>query len=258
MSLIVMAVHDTEENGRAAFTKKCLESLEDSDAINHRIIIVDNASCYESKAAIRNFKSSHCACEHIQLDSNIGTARAINLGIQQRKPGEHVIKIDNDVTFRRAYWWVEQLEEVVAREPKIGLVGLKRKDLWETPWHEVPSNRCELMMLPHEPGQRWILVEKSKHIMGTCCLHSSALLDKIGYMYQPGVYGYDDTLMSVRAICAGFITCFLSHIEIDHIDPGGTEYITWKQKEAGIYQREVIELMRQYASGEKSVYHDFY
>ena len=111
-------------------------------------------------------------------------------------------------------------------------------------------------MLPHEPGQRWIIVEKSKHIMGTCVLHSSALLDKIGYMYQPGVYGYDDTLMSCRAIVAGFITCFLSHIEIDHIDPGGTDYIGWKQKEAGIYQREVVQLMRDYQSGKLSTYYD--
>lgn len=267
-----MAVHDTEENGRSRFTERTLDCLSSTvDWRRHRLIIVDNDSCKKTKAIIKGFSAFVSGTdEHFQyfsvgpfqqvvlsLNENIGTARAINLGIKERQPGEHVIKIDNDVVIHQS-GWVEQLEECVAREPRIGQVGLKRKDLWETPWHEIPNNRCELMMLPHEPGQRWILVEKSKHIMGTCVLHSSALLDKIGYMYQPGVYGYDDTLMSCRASIAGFITCFLSHIEIDHIDPGGTDYIKWKQREAGEYQSEVVQLMKDYVSGEKSVYHEFY
>ena len=133
---------------------------------------------------------------------------------------------------------------------------MKRKDLWETPWHEIPSNRCELMMLPHKPGERWIIVEKSKHVMGTCVLHTAALIDKIGYLYQPSVYGYDDTLMSCRANVAGFITCFLSHIDIDHIDPGGTDYIQWKRDEAGIHQQEVLRLMKGYVDGSIGIYYD--
>lgn len=253
-----MAVHDTEENRRSEFTEKTMRSLMDTvNWDNNRLIVVNNGSTdlipLMDKLGYRVLPFIY----FIDLPFNIGTARAINLGIRERKPGEHVIKIDNDVVIHEP-GWVEKLQECVQREPQIGMVALKRKDLWETPWHEIPTNRCELMMLPHEPGQRWIIVEKSRHIMGTCCLHTSALLDKIGYMYQPGIYGFDDTLMTLRANVAGFITCFLSNIEIDHIDPGGTEYIEWKRREAGVYQKEAIELMKQYVSGEKSVYHEFY
>ena len=258
MALIAMAVHDTEENGRSEFTIDTIASISKTvDTDKNRIIIINNCSDWNVDIAAELLASGKNKPLVINLSENIGTARAINLAIQQRRPGEHVIKIDNDVVIHQK-GWVERLEECVEREPRIGQVGLKRKDLWETPWHEIPGNRCELMMLPHEPGQRWILVEKSRHIMGTCVLHSSALLDKVGYMYQPGVYGYDDTIMSCRANVAGFITCFLSHIEIDHIDPGGTDYIKWKQREAGVYQSEVLDLMKKYVSGEKPVYHEFY
>lgn len=253
-----MAVHDTEENGRSEFTRMTLDSLMITvDWNKNRLIVINNNSYGITKELISDRVRYNNSGNLITLPENIGTARAINIGIKQRKPGEHVIKIDNDVVIDRE-GWVEQLEEAVAREPKIGQIGLKRKDCWETTWHENPGNRSELIMLPHEPGQRWILVERVKHVIGTCVLHSSALLDKVGYLYQPGLYGYDDTLMSARANVAGFMTCFLSHIEIDHIDPGGTEYIDWKHREALAHQAGVHQLMQDYISGAKSIYYDYY
>jgi len=147
------------------------------------------------------------------------------------------------------------MEEAIRRNPLIGQVGLKRKDCWENPEHENPDYKSKLIMLPHTPGERWMVVEQAKHIMGTCVMHSAALLDKVGYLYQPSLYGYDDVLMSWRSNLAGFITCFLPHIDIDHIDPGGTEYCDWKRRESGEVTNQVIELVNQYISGEKSLYY---
>jgi hypothetical protein len=148
------------------------------------------------------------------------------------------------------------MEEAIEREPQIGICGLKRKDLWQHPGHPDRMYKSELIMLPHEPGQRWIIAEKTRDIMGTCTMFNSALLDKIGYLFQPSLYGYDDVLASLRSNKAGFINVFLTHINIDHIDPGGTEYIDWKHKESGKVTQEVIKIIDEYIAGTRSIYHE--
>ena len=97
-------------------------------------------------------------------------------------------------------------------------------------------------MLTHQNGQRWIIVEDVSGVMGTCVMHNYRLIDKIGGLMQPGLYGFDDTIMSIRSKLAGFKNCFLPHIEIDHIDTGGTEYTQWKRKYAGEQMKEFQEM----------------
>lgn len=256
MALISMAVHDTVENGRTAFTRRTLESLSDTvDFTKHRLFIVDNNSCEETKTLL------HLYCfglkpSIITNDKNIGTAEALNLAWKNRQPGEHCIKIDNDVVIHQS-GWVEQMEQAIERDLRIGQVGLKRKDCIESPHRAINDwYHSELVMLPHEPGQRWIVVEKANHIMGTCVMHSSALLDKVGYLKQPGLYGFDDCFMSLRSQLAGFYNCFLPHIEIDHIDPGGTDYQKWKEASAGKDMAQYNEDVQRYKSGELSVYYN--
>lgn len=263
MSLIALAVHDTEENGRSEMTEKTLESLITTvDFTKHRLFVIDNNSCQKTKDIYEKLitlwslnKLPFSKLEIIYNTENEGTAKAINKAWKQRKPGEHCVKIDNDVVIHYK-GWVEEMEEAIERQPILGQVGLKRKDCWENPEHEVEHYRSTLIMLPHKPGERWIVVEKSSHVMGTCVMHSSALLDKIGYLYQPGLYGYDDVLMSWRAYIAGFSCVFLPHINIDHIDPGGTEYCGWKQRHSGQYTDSVSALVDEYIAGTKSIYHE--
>lgn len=262
MALISMAVHDTEENGRTAFTRRTLDCLYDTVSIKHQIFIVDNNSCEETKELLLVFKnrcdnnSGTMPVNIITLPSNIGTAEALNLAWKYRLPGEHCIKIDNDVVIHQS-GWVEQMEEAIQRDPSIGQVGLKRKDCIESPHRDMNDwYHSELVMLPHIPGQRWIVVEEANHIMGTCVMHSSALLDKVGYLKQPGLYGFDDCFMSLRSQIAGFKNVFLPHIDIDHIDPGGTEYQKWKEQSAGKDMAQYNEDVQRYKSGELSVYYN--
>jgi hypothetical protein len=88
-------------------------------------------------------------------------------------------------------------------------------------------------MLPHYKGQRWIIVEDVAHVIGTCQMYNYRLIDKIGGMMQPGIYGFDDTLAAVRCKVSGFRNSFLPHIEIDHIDTGENPYQKEKERLAG-------------------------
>jgi GT2 family glycosyltransferase len=265
-AMIAMAVFDTEENQRTELTRQTLECIiETVDLVKHRLIVVDNNSCKATRSVYQWLLNYIVDTEYatgmqpnidiIDLPENVGTARAINQAWKLRRPGEHCIKMDNDIIINYP-GWVDEMEEAIGRDPNIGQVGLKRKDCWEWPGHESPDFKSELHMLPHIPGEPWQIVEKVKHVIGSCVMHNSALLDKVGYLYQPSLYGYDDVIMSHRTHLAGMYSCFLPHINIDHIDPGDTPYQSWKERHSGEQTQAVINLVHEMYNGTKPIYYE--
>jgi glycosyltransferase involved in cell wall biosynthesis len=253
MALIAMAVWDTDENGRTAYTARTLKSLLDTVNFDrHRVVIVDNGSCADTKRILDLYSGYH-GFTVITLPDNVGTAKAVNKGWELRKDGEHCVKMDNDVVIH-AKGWADQLENAIALDATIGIIGLKRKDCWESPTYPDEFYRSTLQMLPHVAGTPWVVVEKVRHVMGTCQMFNSALLDKIGYLYQPRLYGFDDCLAATRCEVAGFYNAFLPHIEIDHIDTGETAYQGWKHKHAGEDMGAFNTIRHQYQTGQRPVY----
>ena len=255
-SLIAMAVFDSIENKRSSYTRETLECLAETiHRKTDRLYVIDNASCEETKKILNWYKKTGIIDTLITLPENIGTARAINKAWKYRNPGDNCVKLDNDVLIY-SNDWIEQLEEAIKRDPQIGIVGLKRKDCEERPDSQNPWYKSELSFLPHTPGQSWIPFEEVQHVMGTCQMFSSSLLDKIGYLNQPGIYGFDDSLASFRARIAGFKVGFLPHIQIDHIDNFETPYWKVKQDLAGKDMDAYNKLCQEYLSGERSVYYE--
>lgn len=254
--LIACVTYDTPTNQRHLMTLKTILSLHDQvDWQKHRLIVVDNGSTDKRTLEFLLEYFGRQSSDVIFNQENIGTARAANMAWQLRFPGEHCCKMDNDVVIRYFAGWADDMEEVFRRDPSYGIIGLKRKDLAQRPDHPEKLWRSELVMLPHRPGERWLVVEESKDIVGTCTGFSSALLDKIGYLYQGNLlYGYDDTLACIRSLKAGFKNAFIPWIEIDHIDPGGTEFTTWKQKKATETHWAYQKWAREFETGARPVY----
>jgi cellulose synthase/poly-beta-1,6-N-acetylglucosamine synthase-like glycosyltransferase len=228
-----MAVYDTEENERTTLTRSTLASLEREVTWNwgrHRLMVSDNGSCEATQRVFEEY--DHIIERVYHNDKNLGTAAALNKLWRHREPGEVVCKIDNDVVVY-THDWPDRIELALEREPRMGICALKRKDLGEWPlWHH-SFYRSELEPLWHEPGEPWMVIEKVNYCMGTCQAFRPELLDKIGYLWQPGVYGFDDSLAAVRCDVAGFFSAFLLGIDIDHIDPGDNQYTEWKRQQAG-------------------------
>lgn len=243
--LIAMAVHDTTENGRTEYTRATLDRLIEQ---GHRPFVISNGSCAATTDYLRELP-----IRLIELPENIGTAKAINIAWQHRAPGQHCVKMDNDVLIHDPLW-LDRMIEAVTLEPTIGIVGLKRKDCWECPTHRDPFYQSTLDFLPHTPGHPWKVIEYVNHVMGTCQLYNSDLLDRIGYLYQPRLYGFDDALAAVRCQVAGFRSAFLPTIEIDHIDRGDTEYQGWKEKHAGEDMDEYARLRDAYKKGTRTIF----
>lgn len=264
MALIAMAVYDTVENKRSDYTRRTLQSLLKSVDLHrsqpHRLFIINNASCEETTQFLHKFEYDCIELHHLNVtiihsNVNLGTAGAINLAWKHRLPGENAIKMDNDVEFHYKNW-IGLMEEAISRDPKLGIIGLKRNDCWENVNHPNSFYKSELIQLPHNPGQHFIAVEKVNHVMGTCQMFSSALLDKIGYLYQPKLYGFDDSLAAVRCHVAGFYNAFLCNVYMDHIDAGDTPYQKWKETHASEQWKEYHELINGYRNGTKSIYYN--
>jgi GT2 family glycosyltransferase len=259
--LISMAVWDTEENQRTEMTRLTLKSLAQCvDWSRHRLFVSDNGSCQATQDLYRevftNEQVKVWKWVVIQNGKNLGTAGAVNRGWFHRQPGEHAVKMDNDVVVNQV-GWADVMEEVFRRDPSIGICGLKRKDIEERPDHENPNYKSTLHMTPHSPGEPWIVVEEVNHVIGTCQAYSSALLDKIGYLYQADWnYGFDDAFASLRAHIAGFKTVFVPHIDIDHIDRGHPDYTLSKHVEAGRVIGTYAQMVGEYVSGKKPIFYD--
>jgi GT2 family glycosyltransferase len=243
-AMIAMAVHDTEENQRAKYTKETIDTLINTvDLDYHRIVVVDNNSCEATKRCLNWFKS------HITViynTENLGTAKAINQAWSLRQPDEVLIKMDNDVVINN-YGWVEDMETAM-RLGSYGIVGLKRKDLMQSP-NAKDNWKTQLKMLPHEKGEAWIVVEESEDIMGTVQMFNPSLINKMGGLMQAGIYGFDDTLACIRAKLLGYKLAFLPHIDIDHIDVGGDDYTEWKRKYAADKTKEFYEIKQGLING---------
>lgn len=216
---------------RLEFTQRCIRAFFDTvDPATCDLWISDNGSTDGTLAWLDEAQAFAPSLHVIKNGENIGTARAINRVWKHREPGQHAAKIDNDAVMLRG-GWMEQMLEVFARIPSIGLLGLKRKDLMEKCRHPKdpaqPHDWFKSQLYETGEGQ---FIEVVHHVMGTCTVYQSAALDKIGFLYQMqdegNLYGFDDSLASVRLEKAGFESAFLRGYGVDHIDPGHN-YSAW-------------------------------
>jgi GT2 family glycosyltransferase len=244
-------VYDTDSNKRTDYTIQTYQSLvETTNSETTRIIFIDNDSCQRTKKFLSQIKNKNIYV--ITNNQNIGTAEAINLALKTRN-NEYCIKMDNDVVVNEL-GWVEKMIRCFEKDPKLGILGLKRVDLPNSPTSkEYPT---ELKFLPHELGEPWLIVEECKDIIGTCTMYSPKLIDKVGYLYQPSIYGFDDVLMCSRSILSGFYNAFYPSVEIQHIDDGKNPYTEWKRKYAGIYLPKIEGIIKEYTEGTRPIYYN--
>jgi len=226
-ALLAMCAYCTPENGKEKYLIQTLESLRATVNFDkHRLIVINNGMDVE--------------CLHqdwfklLEPGKNLGTAEGINLALRERENGEPFVKTDDDVEWLSSDW-VDDMVRVLCEHPEIGILGLKRDDVYG-----------ELI----EDGELlW-----NGDIMGTCTMFQPEMLERVGAMVQFSTYGYDDCIMSVRSEAAGFKNAFMKNIRIVNLDEGGTEFTEWKKREAGLYMTEASIYMDKIRNGEIDYY----
>ena len=252
--LIGIAVFDSVENKRTEYTKKTYESLiKTTDPKTTDIVFVNNASCKETVDFLNGINMPNIKVIHSK--ENVGTAEAINIAWKEADKETFCVKLDNDVTFKQI-GWAERMAECFTKDSYLGIVGLKRKDLPNEPISE--QYQTTLVYLRHKKGEPWLfenMVEYCDDLIGTCHMFNPKLLEQIGYLWQPGIYGFDDVLACTRSRLAGFRNAFYPSIEIEHLDDGNNPYIEWKKRYAGMYLPTIEKIEREYETGERPLYY---
>lgn len=262
-SRIVMAVYALEGSPKIGYAKRTLSNLLKVTNFNkHELFISDNGSCPEMIQWYDRFKSLYKKAKFkpenltISLNGeNLGTSGAVNLGIRDRKPGQFIIKMDDDMVIHTT-GWVDLMEDCMARYTKLGIAGVKRRELIQRPDHPEAQYQTKLIYLPHQRGLSWTTLELCNDIIGSTTMYHPDLLDACGYAFQPSNYGMDDVLWSIRSQMAGFTNAFIPEIKADHIDTGEGEFVMWKQKHAGEIMDEFIEIKEDYLAGVRDIYYD--
>lgn len=161
------------------------------------IVAVDNGSTDGATAILEQWESwGRITVE--SLEDNIGCPRALNLAIERhRRPGQPVVKVDNDVLIKTP-WWIESISDLVKDLTKQG-----RKVAMIGAWYDgVTAGRVA--------GHEWYLSQRlwnARIVIGHCVWHTGAFMDAVGYfdvLDDDHLYGFEDLLMSVKVRVMGW------------------------------------------------------
>lgn len=188
-------------------TQATLESLTATGAFDQaEVVVFDNGSDSRMVEWLMDWADEYPRRQSLILTSrNMGCPRALNHILKSyRRPGQHFIKVDNDVRLLTP-GWVEMLAGFLDAHPAVALAsawydelngghGRKQADLGS--WEQ------------HFP------------IVGHCAIHAGAFLDRAGFfdvLAPDHLYGFEDTLMCYRAAAAGGLCAVVKAVKLENL-----------------------------------------
>lgn len=107
-----------------SYTQRCLETLKSlTSHPNYRVIVVDNGSTDGSVDYLKSLDWVHL----ITNDENLGFTRGCNIGMQETRPDEDVVLMNNDIIVNDPAW-LDKLQQVAYSEASVGVVGTRLTD----------------------------------------------------------------------------------------------------------------------------------
>lgn len=182
-----------------AFTKDCIESIAKNTGGDYRIVVVDNASDYETRTYLEGLRSSgELPLVLMRNEDNLGFVKAVNQGMAF-SDADFVCLLNNDTVV--ASGWLEEMIAVANSSDGIGLVNPSSNNLGQRPEHGEPVERYAAKLVS----------EKGKYVelgaaIGFCMLIKRGVINKIGLMDE--IYGmgnFEDTDYSRKAVQAGYL-----------------------------------------------------
>ena len=181
-------------------TKDCVDSIiKNTDCLDYRLIIIDNASDEETKRYLESLKSSTSPRVFlVRNENNLGFVRAANQGMRLSE-APYVCLINNDTIAAKG--WLSEMIRIADSSANIGLVNPSSNNLGQRP---IKGESIETY------------AEKLKEYAGTfieigsaigfCMLIKKEVIKRIGVFDE--IYGmgnFEDTDFSRRAIKDGFL-----------------------------------------------------
>lgn len=235
---------------RLGFTQKTMASLSIAvHDIPYNMYVVDNGSTDGTQLWLMGQRDIPLRYETICYPDNKGTATAVNVAWGHRAEGQHCLKLDNDFVVQDKNWLWRALAILAAR-PDIGTVAVKWDGNPENPEHTNVIYKSKLSTAGQET------VEECLYPISPAMLVRGEVVDKIGGLIQPMLYGYDDLLYLHRVQKAGYKTVFMLNSHASHLDGeyGGatavSDYGKFKNEQAHRSADIFSRMVSAYDSGE--------
>ncbi len=136
VSILILA------HNKAAYTRRCLDSLFHSTLRPFQVVLVNNGSTDETGAVFEEFcKRAHAesiTAEVLSIPENVGAIEGRNRGMA-RLTGEYWVFLDNDVVVRTRSW-LERLRDALQADERLGVVGPKL--VYPLPPHAIQCAGC--------------------------------------------------------------------------------------------------------------------
>lgn len=199
--------------GRLNETKATLDTLEASITKDGpiKLVIIDNGSGPEMEDYLRSrpwkLDDVYVNC----LGQNVGCPKALNIALEHREQGQHVVKIDNDVE-TLTHGWVEKTADLIESYKEQGM----QLGLISAMYENIFRGRGAVKAPSHNGHG----VYSFSHAIGHALWHTGEFMDAVGHfdvLADDHLYGFEDNIMSVKAQALGIGICAWSGWQVKNI-----------------------------------------
>jgi len=199
----------------------------------HRLIIVDNASDFETIDYLEDLKeNTNHEIVLIKMQRNLSFVGAVNEGLKISN-APYVCMINNDTLAGRG--WLTELIEFAEKHPDVGLLNPLCKGHFE---RNLTVNNYADMVSSSGRGRYM----EMNQCQGCCMLVKKEVIDKIGNLdMRFDTVGFDDTDYSMRAHLAGYKSVCVHSSYVYHSEHGSFDKMGDRETIQSILEKRYFE-----------------
>jgi GT2 family glycosyltransferase len=205
-----------------ALTRRCLETLRETDLTGAEVLVVDNGSTDDTVSELPAFDWLRV----LRLPANVGFVRGNNAGIDAADPATDVVLLNNDLVFTQRDWLV-RLRECAHSSPDVGVVGCRLRlpdgKLLHAGTYLLPDTTWgqQIGALETDIGQ----FSRNREVEGivfACAYLKREVLDAVGKLSLEFESYFEDTDYCLRCQQAGLSTVLCGDVTLIHDEHGST------------------------------------
>ena len=207
-------------------TRRCLETLRETDLSDAEVLVVDNGSTDETARELRRYDWIRV----LRNSSNLGFVRGNNAGMNAADPASDIVLLNNDLEFHQADWLL-RLRHCAFSSPDHGVVGcrlrLPDQKLLHAGTYILPDSMWgqQTGSLERDIGQ-FTATREVEGIVFACAYIRREVIQKIGPLSEDFESYFEDTDYCFRAREAGFKVLMCGGVTLVHREHGSTEQVS--------------------------------
>lgn len=189
-----------------AYTRRCLETLRNTDHAAFHVVVVDNGSTDGTREYLDNLESVRV----IRNGSNLGFARANNIGIRSVPPGHDIVLLNNDTEIIQSDW-LTRMQQTAYERDDTGIVGcrlIRPNGMLQHAGAYMPLDTFwgQQIGAGEQDINQFSDDRETESVVFACVYLKRAVLDQVGLLDEEYFCYFEDTDYCARASVLGFKT----------------------------------------------------